>query len=278
MPDEELRLEDALDQLYAADPSDFVTVRKQLSSALRAAGAKEAAKDLAGARRPSTSAWALNRLARHHPQIVDDFIERSNDLRVAQTGPAAGDREALREAMRAHRAALDAAIGAALAVLGARANETFRAEIVSTLRAAGTDPDVGRELRLGRVVRERESSSGFPETTGLTLVHSAPVSSAPPPRGAAKRASARELVAKDREAEARAKAEAERKADLVRRDAALERAAEAEADVASREAGVAELEAALDGARRALREARAAFKKANDEAARLSARTDRRPG
>ena len=57
-------LEDALDELYAADPNEFVAVRKRLSAAVRDTGDKAGAKVLQGARRPSTSAWALNQLAR----------------------------------------------------------------------------------------------------------------------------------------------------------------------------------------------------------------------
>src|SRR5205823_4373234 len=58
MPD--AALDAALDELYAAEPSDFVTTRKRLVAELRAAGAKESAKQLQGARRPGTAAWALN--------------------------------------------------------------------------------------------------------------------------------------------------------------------------------------------------------------------------
>src|SRR6266850_845028 len=57
-------LEDALDELYGAEPSEFVATRKRLSASLRDAGDKAGAKVLQGARRPSTSAWALNQLAR----------------------------------------------------------------------------------------------------------------------------------------------------------------------------------------------------------------------
>jgi hypothetical protein len=54
-------LEAALDELYGSDPTEFVAIRKRLASSLAAAGDTAAAKELRGARRPSTSAWALNR-------------------------------------------------------------------------------------------------------------------------------------------------------------------------------------------------------------------------
>ena len=260
MPDDQVPLEAALDQLYAADAGEFVPVRKQLTSDLRAA------------------AWALNQLVRRNAQIVDDLLERSRELRVAQTGPAAGDREALRDAIRTHREALDTATDAALAVLGARANDTFRSEIVSTLPGAVLKLTAGEELRLGRIVREVAPSSGFPEVTGLTLVPSSPDPEAATRRKATKRESARDLVATYHEARVRTTAAARHKADLALRDAALERAADAEVEVTKGAAKVEQLEAALDDARRELRAARALQKKAREEATRLSARADRSPG
>src|SRR5690242_13512906 len=108
-----------LDQLYAADPAEFVVVRKQLQGQLRAAGQKPEAALLGRARRPSTAMWAVNQMVRRRPELVDTLLERSDALRSAQTS---GDRDALREAIRAHRAALADATAAALEVLESRAN------------------------------------------------------------------------------------------------------------------------------------------------------------
>ncbi len=171
MPDP--TLEAALDELYGCDPSDFVAVRKRLAAALGADGEKEAAKELRAARRPSTSAWALNQLARLRPDVVSELLDQSASLVAAQTRALSGKPDALRAAIQAHRTALTTATDAALAMLGTRSNDAFRAEIVSTLRAASTDEEVGRQLRAGRLVREA-SSSGFPDATGLTLVAEPP--------------------------------------------------------------------------------------------------------
>src|SRR5690349_8863782 len=125
-------LERSLDALYAADPSEFVALRKQLAAELRAGGSKEGAKELLAARRPSTSAWALNQLARDEPELVGQVLDSGGALLDAQTRAFAGERDGLRDAMRAHQANVDAATRAALAILGARANDSFRNEIVAT--------------------------------------------------------------------------------------------------------------------------------------------------
>src|SRR6188768_2629087 len=116
-------LEETLDQLYAADPEEFVALRKRLQGELRSAGLKPEAALLARARRPSTSMWAVNQLVRRRPELVDELLERS---------------EALRE------------------------------EILSVLRAASTEPELGHELRVGRLVRADDLTPAFPEFGGFS--------------------------------------------------------------------------------------------------------------
>src|SRR5207237_1060429 len=105
--------------------------------------------------------------------------ERSDALQAAQARPRGGDLDALQDTIRAHRRALADAADAAVAILGARANDGFRSEILSTLRAASTDPEVGHRLEQGRVLREVDASAGFPDSAHLTLVPE-PAATAPP--------------------------------------------------------------------------------------------------
>ena len=215
----------ALDELYGCDPGEFVAARKRLAADLRTAGEKDAAKELLAARRPSTAAWALNQVVRRQPDVVEALLDRSSELQAAQTRAISGKPEALRDAMRAHRKALDDATAAALAILGDRANDAFRSEIVSTLRAASVDDDTGRLLRTGRLTREAEFQ-GFPDATGLTLV---PQPAEPKPRtrrkpekddpGAAKRSEAAEVA--QAEALVERERQARTKANLAARKVAL---------------------------------------------------------
>jgi hypothetical protein len=238
-------VEAALDELYAADPGAFVATRKRLSAALRGEGDKVGAKLVQGARRPSTSAWALNQLARREPALVEKLLDTSDALYAAQTRGSNGP-DVLRDAIRAHREAVEAATDAATAILGERSNDGFRSEIVSTLRAVGTDDEISAQLRTGRVLREA-SLSGFPDAVGLTLVPDLP---APKPKSKPK-------------PEPKTKPRAATPAtDLVAKEAARKEAAAAVADADRAHARVEELEAQLTDARRELTTALARSRKA----------------
>jgi hypothetical protein len=248
-------LEAARDELYSSDTNEFVEIRKRLAAALVASGDKVGAKELRAARRPSTSAWALNQLARRDPELIAVLLEQSAGLVAAQTRALSGRPEAMRDAMRAHRDALDATTDAALEILGVRANDGFRSEIVSTLRAASTDEEVGRLLTRGRLIRE-ESSSGFPDATGLTLV---PSPERPKPTAKSKTA--------PREAPAH-----EQLAELER---AVSLAAAADRDAAQAHARIQQLQRELDAARQELNAALARSRTAKKEVAKLASPRDR---
>lgn len=273
MPDAapEPPLEAALDELYGSDPGEFVAIRKRLASSLAAEGDTAAAKELRGARRPSTSAWGLNQLARRDPQVVSELLERSADLVAAQTRALSGRPDAMREAVHAHRVALDAATDAALEILGTRSNDAFRSEIVSTLRAASADEEIAARLRSGRLIREA-SSPGFPDATGLTLVPGpAPSKSKPSkrPASAARAAPAPAPVEDPRDAElaAEREREAKRQADRAAADRA---AAAADRDAAQARARIEQLQSDLEVARHDLSAALARSRAAKKEAERLN--------
>jgi hypothetical protein len=258
-------VEDALDELYAADPSEFVAVRKRLATTVREAGDRAGAKVVQAARRPSTSAWALNQLARREPQLVESLLDASNALYAAQTR-ASNKPEVLRDAIRTHRDALDAAADTALAVLGERSNDSFRGEIVSTLRAVSTSEEIERQLRTGRLVREA-SSSGFPDAAGLTLVPDLRESKPREKPKTAKRAPTRResSQADGAAADAEREREARRRADLEAKETARKDAEIAAVAADRAEARVVELEDQLKAARRELTEARVRSRKAKSK-------------
>ncbi len=281
-------LEAALDELYGADPSEFVALRKRLAGEIRATGEKDGAKAVLAARRPTTAAWALNQVGRRDPTLVEALLDASRDLHTAQTG--SGGRDAMRSATRAHRDALAAATDAALAMLGSRANDAYRSQIQASLHAASVDEVVGDELRRGRLTREITGSSGFPDAPGLTLVPdltpaAEPKRKPPPPKRTKREGSERQDAARAAAEEKAKQAEQER---IVREQAAAaereRQRAEAEAawQVAQDEAAVAEsaaqaahaqaarLEQELDDARREVRAADDRAAGARREAARLA--------
>ena len=266
-------LDVALDELYGSDPAEFVEIRKRLASSLAGAGDAAAAKELRAARRPSTSAWALNQLARRDPHVVTELLERSADLVAAQTRALSGRPEAMRDAMHAHRGALDAATEAALTILGARANDAFRSEIVSTLRAASSDEEVGLNLRSGRLIRE-VSSPGFPDATGLTLVPALtrpkPSKRTAPAKRHASPPAPVEDAERDADAERERELEAKREADRAARETADRAAAAADRDAAEARARIEQLQRDLEVARHDLSAALARSRTAKKEADRLN--------
>ena len=285
-------LESALDELYGVEASEFVATRKRLAGELRANGQTAAAKELLTARRPTTTAWALNQVSRTDPELVEAFLGASRDLEAAQTGEVPGGRDALRDAMREHRRALAAVTDAALTALGARASESYRGQILATLHAASADPEVGEQLARGRFVRELTGATGFLEAPGLTLVPDleprAPRRRAEPAQPAASGAPAAPKGDKkaERAAAAKARAEAEAAHRAARERAAAEAferelaAAEhvaqtaedaaqtAETDAAEASQRVEQLERDLEAARREVRAASERATSARRESAR----------
>jgi hypothetical protein len=165
-------LDAALDELYGVSPGEFVATRTALAKQLRADGDAAAAKELGAARRPTTAAWALNRLARERPDLVDDLIERSTALRAAQSRATTGTADELRHASADRRAALNGATDAAVDLAAAVATnpDAHRDAIAATLEAASVDETLGTALRHGRLVREAAGAVGFPEFAPLKVV------------------------------------------------------------------------------------------------------------
>jgi hypothetical protein len=259
-------LDQKLDQLYAADPDDFVALRKHLQGELRAAGNKPEAALLGRARRPSTSMWALNQAVRRRPDLVDALLERSEELRRAQM---LGDRDVLRDAIRTHRTGLTDVTEAALDVLGSRANDAFREEILSVLRAASTQPELGEELRAGRLVRSDDMTPVFPEFAGFTSEPRAtPFASS---RGATK-ARARSAPTTDEKTAADPEARAADEQARLELDRAREREAVANTAVDAAQRRVDELNAQLADARKGLNDARSRARRARADTARRERR------
>jgi hypothetical protein len=252
-------LEEALAELYGVEPGEFTATRNALRDRLRDAGDAEAAKEIARARRPTTSAWALNRLAREHPDLIEDVIERTRDVAAAQERALPGQADEMREVMRERREALVAAADAAVTIVARITDNpgTYRDPILASLEAGSLDDASAATLRTGRHVKETTGPVGFPGT--------APA----PARPAALRAPKAKRRAKDGDAAAAARereledarseaAEAEDAARTVAEEAeaAASTLAAAEERVEAAEAEVEEGRSKLHAAKRAAREAR----------------------
>src|SRR6266508_46216 len=83
-------LEQATDELYAADLDAFVGERARLAKALREAGQTEESQAFAKLRKPTVAAWVLNQLARRNRREVDLLLDAGHRLREAQAGALSG--------------------------------------------------------------------------------------------------------------------------------------------------------------------------------------------
>lgn len=177
-------LHDAEAELYAGDPAGFIRRRGELAAQARASGDGAAAKAIASLRKPTRSAWAVNRLVRTDPDVPSKLTALGDDLRDAGRSL---DGRRLRELSQARRDLIAGLTRQALAGAGQHdAPDALRDEVTATLSAAVSDPEVAAELAAGSLVRPVERSGfGFGTDTGPG---EARPDSGPPPRSAPDRA------------------------------------------------------------------------------------------
>ena len=289
--------QDVLDELYAAEPGEFVATRERLAKALKADGDTAAAKALKAARKPPLAVWAVNQLARRHQDEVAALLEAGEALRRAQRKALSGVKAAgLREATEQRARAADRLIARAAAILSAQgaAPATHLPAVHTALVAAAADEDVAEALRRGRLDTLPEPPSGFGDAAGLALVPDLadddtgdeagtepeaepagrkPAAAPPAPKGptAAQRKALAAARSKAQEAAARAAERAAAvRAAAVRAAAARLKEAEQEAKDAERRARQARRDA--DQARRALEGAQAEAKAAEAASERAAAK------
>lgn len=264
--------EDEIDALYDGDPDDFVAARQALVKRLRAEGDKQAAAEVGALRRPTAAAWAVNQLARRHPERLARLAERGDDLRRAHQRLMSGGRDDdTAAAGRRRREAVADLVEVAAGILteSGRSGDAHRDAIAATLDAASLDPDVGAEVAAGRLAKELDPPAGFGEWDWAAAAAAPPPR--PPPRTAPSDDDHDDAAAEQarRRAERRDRAATARAAAVRARDLADQ--ARAAADHADRERERLEEEVVrarktANDARRAARELRDAAHEAERQA------------
>ena len=161
-------LADAKAELYQGDPEEFMARRAELVAQAREAGETAAAKQIGALRKPTRSAWVVNRLVRADPEVTARLAALAAELR---DGGLDGGR--IRELTAARARLVDDLTRQALDDLPA-APAAVREEVTATFDAALADPEVAANL--GTLVRAAHWA-GF----GLPIPGGAP---APPPPAA----------------------------------------------------------------------------------------------
>jgi hypothetical protein len=138
---------DATAELYQLDPDEFMARRQDLAARARAAGDPAAARRITGLRKPTRSAWVVNRLVRTDPDVPGRLAALAGELRDAERSRQ-GSR--IREVSAARARLVDELTRQALSGLPAP-TAALREEVTATLDAAIADPEVAGNL--GTLVR-----------------------------------------------------------------------------------------------------------------------------
>jgi len=259
--------DDELDTLYWVELDAFTAQRASLAAAAKKRGDDAAAKRISSARKPTTAAWMVNRLALRRKDTGRRLSDLGDRLRAAH---AAMDGERIRQLSAEQRRLIDELARAAFEAADMkRPSPSVREDLTSTLQAAIADPDVAK--RLGRLAKA-EQWSGFG-----ALGDTAPTGQTGPtgPTGRAETAAQRRMEKSTEATEALAVAEraqaraddtlsqrrAEREVARRRRDEALATLREAERLLNEAEAGYDEAKRASRAAAESVREAKAQLKR-----------------
>jgi hypothetical protein len=148
------RVTTAVAELYGADPGEFTARRKALADAARAAGDRDAAKEITALRKPTRAAWVVNRLARADPGAPRRLADLAAGLRAAAE---AKDGRRLRELSARRGELVDGLSARALDAAGvADPPAGLREEVAATLTAAIADPETAARFADGTLTRAAE--------------------------------------------------------------------------------------------------------------------------
>jgi hypothetical protein len=164
------------DDLYGLALDEFVPQRGALAKSLRAEKRRDEAAQVAGLRKPSIAAWAVNQLVRTQHDAVKALFEAGDGLRGAQEDLLAGrgDGRKLRAANQREREAVDTLVEAARGLLTSGGYELSAAvveRVDETLHAAALDEEARDQVRDGRLERELRHAGlglGFGEALAAT--------------------------------------------------------------------------------------------------------------
>ncbi len=154
-----LLVTDARD-LYGLPLDRFVPERGALARELRKEGRREQAAEIAGLRKPSVAAWAVNQLVRTQSAAVAALFDAGDALQHANSQLLAGrgDGAALRDARTRERNAVSELVETARGLLSSDGHGLAQAtldRVSETLHAAALDAQARTAVKEGCLHRER---------------------------------------------------------------------------------------------------------------------------
>jgi hypothetical protein len=145
-------LEDVARRLYALPFDEFVPART-VAAKDAAASDRPLSQAIRELPKPSVAAWAVNMLAHHRPEAVQQLSDLGQTMQDAQ---ASLDAAALRELARERRKLLGEAVAAARLAAeehGRKISGPVATEVEDTLRAATADPAAAAAVQSGMLLR-----------------------------------------------------------------------------------------------------------------------------
>jgi chromosome segregation ATPase len=238
---------DELDELYEVKQEEFTALRTKLAAAAKQRGDADTANQISAARKPTTAAWVVNRLALRDQDVRTRLAGLGERLKDAH---AAMDGDSIRTLSAEQRRLVDDVARAAFEEAElADPSAALRDDVTGTLQAAIADPDVAS--RLGRLTKA-EQWSGFGEFGDTAMVFTSSRKTV-----TARKKPAQEPQRDDKRDDKRAKARAAL--------AAAERAkADADAALTELQSDLATARLRRDDARRRLKDAESALTAAQD--------------
>jgi len=146
------------DELYGLLPGNFTSVRDARAAEARQTGDRELAAAIKGLKRPTSSAWLVNMLARSRSQQVDELLDLGSAMRAAHTQLAGDEIRRLSQQRRQVVADLARTARRLAADAGQAVSEEAARELEATLEVALAEPAAGETVRSGRLTTALKSS------------------------------------------------------------------------------------------------------------------------
>ena len=139
-------------RLYGLPPQEFTRARNAQAAAAKAAGDAALAARITALRKPTTGAWLLNQLVRHHEAEVREVVDLGARLRAAQGTLAAEELRALDRRRRELTGEMARRAEALASEARQRVSAPVRTTVEQTLRSAMIDAAAGAALATGLLV------------------------------------------------------------------------------------------------------------------------------
>ncbi|MDX2815306.1 hypothetical protein PV410_22490 [Streptomyces sp. PA03-5A] len=146
-------LDSVADELYRLPPAQFTAARNTHAQAAKKAGDRPLADRIAALRKPTTSAWAANLLARERRDEIGPLLRLGEALRQAHRSLDGGRLRRLNRQQRELVQALSRQAAQLAAESGQPITGQAVQEVEETLHAALADPDAGAAFAEGRLTK-----------------------------------------------------------------------------------------------------------------------------